>query len=297
MTPRTVRTAILGVLAAACVAAPAIAQLQDNLGALTGDNAKGYLGPLPKALSGTLNAAIFQSGKVAKAGVHLTVGVHLMGVSFDDNDRTYSPTDPPGFQSTSAVKAPTVIGDPNAVPQSGQGGTTLYHPGGFDIGEFAVAVPQVTIGSVMGTSAVVRWISLDLGDSDFGKLDLLGIGGQHSISQYVPGLPVDVAAGVFYQTFNMSDDLIKTKVFHFDVTANKGFSMVQPYVGVGFDTFDMKSKYTDSTTGETIKVDFDKESNAHLTIGALLNLPVVKIHGEFNAAAANGAAVGLSFGL
>ena len=297
MTPRTVRTAILGVLAAACVAAPAIAQLQDNLGALTGDNAKGYLGPLPKALSGTLNAAIFQSGKVAKAGVHLTVGVHLMGVSFDDNDRTYSPTDPPGFQSTSAVKAPTVIGDPNAVPQSGQGGTTLYHPGGFDIGEFAVAVPQVTIGSVMGTSAVVRWISLDLGDSDFGKLDLLGIGGQHSISQYVPGLPVDVAAGVFYQTFNMSDDLIKTKAFHFDVTASKGFSMVQPYVGVGFDTFDMKSKYTDSTTGETIKADFDKESNAHLTIGALLNLPVVKIHGEFNAAAANGAAVGLSFGL
>jgi len=298
MPSRTVRTAVLVALVAACAVSPAVAQLQDNLGALTGDNAKGYLGPLPKALSGTLNAAIFQTGKVPLAGVHFAVGVRVMGVAFDDADRTYSPKDPPGFQSTSPVKAPTVIGDEQSVAQSGQGGTTLYHPGGFDIDEFAIAVPQATIGSVLGTRATVRWISLDLGNSDLGKLDLFGIGAQHSISRYVPGLPVDLAAGIFYQTFSIDDDLIKTKTFHFDVTGSKSFAMLQPYVGVGFDTLDMKAKYEDSNNpGQKVEVDFATESNAHLTIGAQLSFPVVKIHGEFNAAAVNGAAVGLSFGL
>ena len=61
MTRRIAWTVVLAALVAVAVGSPASAQLQDNLGALSGDNAKGYLGPLPKALSGTLNAAIFQS--------------------------------------------------------------------------------------------------------------------------------------------------------------------------------------------------------------------------------------------
>ncbi|HEY3215156.1 MAG TPA: DUF6588 family protein [Candidatus Eisenbacteria bacterium] len=289
-------TVAFAAFAASIVGSPAGAQLQDNLGALSGDNAKGYLGPLPKALSGTLNAAIFQTGNVPKASVDFTIGVRLMGVAFDDEDRTYRPTDPPGFTSNGPVDAPTVIGDEQAVAQSGQGGTTLYHPGGFDIGEFAVAVPQLTIGSVMGTRAVVRWISLDLGDSDFGRLSLFGFGAQHSISQYFPGLPVDLAAGVFYQSFRIDDDLVDTKALHVDVTGSRSLGMLQPYVGVGFDRFDMEAEYDDSNSGQKIRVDFDTESDAHLTLGALLHLPVVKLHGELNVASTNGAAIGLSFG-
>ena len=87
------------------------------------------------------------------------------------------------------------IGDPHAVAQSGQGGAVIYYPGGFDIENFALAVPQATIGTVFGTRAVVRWISVDVGNTDLGKFDLFGIGVQHSISQYVPVLPIDVAAG------------------------------------------------------------------------------------------------------
>ena len=297
MIRNTVWTLAPVALIAIGLAAPAAAQLQDNLGALSGTNARGYLSPLPKALSGTLNSGIFNSGAVPKTGFNFTVGVRLMGVAFDDADRVYTPTDPPGFSGTGSVQAPTVIGSTQAVEQAGAGGTTLYHPGGFDLGEFAVAVPELTLGSVRGTRAVARWISVDVGNADFGKLELFGVGAQHSVSQYFKGLPVDVAAGVFYQSFKIHKNLVDTSALHFDLTASRSYGPLQPYVGVGFDRFTMKSEYTDGATRTRIAVDFDDESNMHLTLGGLLNFPIVKVHGEMNVAAVNGAAVGLSFGL
>lgn len=273
------------------------AQLDANLGALSGENAKGYLGPLPTALSGTLNSAIFQSGDVPRAGLNFQVGVHVMSVVFDDGDRTYAPNDPDGFTSQETIFAPTLIGDPESVLQQGVAGTALYHPGGFDIDDFALAVPQITIGSAMGTRAVVRYIAVDLGDEneDLGKLELLGVGAQHSISQYAPSLPVDLALGGFYQEFNIGDELLETTALHFDVTASKAYTVLAPYAAIGYDTFDMKAKYDDSVS-EPIEVEFEQESGVHLTFGLAANLAVVRAHVEYNIAAANGIAFGLSFG-
>jgi hypothetical protein len=148
----------------------------------------------------------------------------------------------------------------------------------------------------------VRWFALDLKDSDLGKIELFGIGAQHSISQYFPALPADVAFGAFYQTFKIGDELLDTKALHVNVTASKALSAkglvkLQPYVGIGYDTFSMDLAYT-STTDPTdhISVSMDKESNVHFTLGAQLSLALVKLHGEFNVAANTGAAIGLSFG-
>lgn len=296
MSLRLVRPAVLCALAASFLASPASAQLEDNLGALTGDNAAGYLNPLVSGLSATMNAAVFQTGRVPKQGFSIKVGARLMGVNFDDEDRTYSPSDPAGFTGLGPVDAPTVIGDTRSVSEPGQGGTTLYHPGGFDIGEFAFAAPQLTIGSVAGTQATVRWISIDVGDSDLGKFELFGLGAQHSLSQYFEHLPLDLAAGVFYQSFKIDDTLVDAKTWHYNVTASRDYGILQPYVGVGFDTIDMKSEYTESGTGSTIEVDFDPESNFHLTLGSEASLALLKLYGEVNFAAQTGFAVGLSFG-
>jgi hypothetical protein len=289
----------LALAAVAAAAPPAGAQLSENLGALSGDNAKKYLGPLPDALSGTMNSAIFTTGKVPKVGASFQLGVKLMGIKFDDADRIFTPTDPPGFTSVAPYQqAPTVIGGPDAVTQDGQSGTAVYYPGGFDIGEFAFAAPQLSIGSVLGTRAVVRWAAGDFSSDNFiEKISFFGIGAQHSISQYLPALPLDLAAGVFYQSFSINEDLVDTKAFHVDVTGSKDFTLLQPYAAIGFDSFKMDAKYADSTNpGNNISVDFDRKTNVHLTAGVLANLPVVKIHAEANIAATNGLAVGLSFG-
>jgi hypothetical protein len=283
----------------AAFAPPAAAQLADNLGALSGDNAKKYLGPLPDALSGTMNSAIFTSGNVPKLGVNLTLGVKVMGVRFSDKDRLYTPSDPPGFTNDGTVpQVPTVIGGTSSVADDGQGGATIYYPGGFDIDQFSFAAPQLDIGSALGTRAVVRWFGMNFaGDNFIEKISYFGIGGQHSISQYFPGLPADLALGAFYQTFKINDDLLKTKAFHMDVTGSRSFGILQPYAAIGFDTFKMDAAYQDSNNpGNNISVDFDRKSNLRLTAGLLANLAFVKLHGEANLAATNGVAVGLTFG-
>ncbi|MCA9728550.1 MAG: DUF6588 family protein [Candidatus Eisenbacteria bacterium] len=273
------------------------AQLEANLGALNDENARGYLQPLATALSATLNASVFQTGDIPRSKPTFQIQANVMGVTFDDADRTYTPTDPPGFESSESVKAPTVIGDPDAVIQEGQAGTQLYHPGGFDLENFTIAAPQLSVGGFMGTKLLVRWISLDLGDADLGNLELFGIGGQHSLSQYFLEAPVDVAAGVMYQSFKIGDGLVDASTLQFNVTGSKRFGVIEPYVGIGYDTFDMKGEYTEDTTGEGINVKFDRENNIHLTVGGRLNFNYVILHGEFNAAAESGVAAGLSVGL
>jgi hypothetical protein len=284
----------LALLFVAAAPRPARAQLEDNLGALIGENAKNYLQPLSKAMSATLNSAVFQTGHVPKNTFNLSLGVRVMGVGFGDASKTYHPVPPPGFTGT--VEAPTVIGSETAVTQTDPGtGASIAYPGGFNINEFALAVPQLTIGSVFGTRAVVRWISVDLGNSDLGKFDYWGAGAQHSISQYFSGLPVDIAAGFFVQKMHIGDNLLDVHAWHSNVTASKRFSILEPYVGVGFDSFKMTAGYT-ADTGESINVKFDDETNPHFTAGIQALLGFARLQAEFNSAAETGAAVGLSLG-
>ena len=300
---RTTRTALLACATLLALASPAFAQLDANLGALTPENVKGYLNPLPKALSATLNMAEFQSASIPLVGLNFTVGVHAMGVTFKDDDKTYTPKDPQGFVGTAPAKAPTVIGSTQAYLQPGQGGTSLYHPGGFDLSQFLIAVPQVSIGSVLGTRAVVRWIEADIGDSELGKVKVLGIGVQHSISRYLPNpLPVDLAIGGMYQTFKLGkNDLIDTRATHFEVTASKKLGLFfQPYAAVGYDTFKMDVNYDQNQSGggpQSVKVSFDNQNNAHFTAGLQVGLPMVKLNAQVDHAAETGVAVGLRFGL
>lgn len=306
MMNRVGRSTAVALLAVAVFALPAAAQLEDNLAQLTGDQSKGYLAPLADGLSATMNSNIFRSGDVPLMGLNLTLDLKAVVVGFSDDDRTYTTPDLPGFGSTTA---PTVIGDTQPDPSptlTGPGGASFTYPSGFDLEHFGILVPQLTIGSVAGTRAIIRYVSLNLGDADedLGDFKFWGIGGQHSISRYLPGLPVDVAAGVMVQGFSIGkDDLVKASALALNVTGSKKFGMVvsvEPYVGVGLDSFSMDSHYDlDLGNGdtETIDVSFDRQTDFHGTLGANINLPGVKINGELNLAAVNGYAVGLSFGI
>ncbi len=304
MLSRISRAACVAGALTAALASPGMAQLNANLGALTPENVKGYLTPLPKALSATLNMAVFQSADIPGTGLNFTIGVHAMGVTFNDEDKTYVPTDPPGFTHTgNQLPAPTVVGSTASVAQPGAGGTTLYNPGGFDISQFTIAVPQITIGSIEGTRAILRWIKFDAGDNELGHVSLFGIGLQHSLSRYIKReLPFDLAVGGMYQTFKLGDNkLVDTKAFHGEVTASKKLAAwVRPYVGVGFDTFSMEVNYEqDLPGGGTTKtnVKFDNENSFHGTAGVLLGFWMVKLHAQVDTGAETGAALGLGFGL
>jgi len=285
-------------LFAVALASPVSAALEENLTGLGSEQVQGYLDPFVQGLSTSLNTGIFRSGAVPLTGFGLTLDLRAAYIGFSDDDRLYTATTP-GYET---VDAPTVIGDGAAVVADHEtvSGLHYHYPGGFDLEHFGVAVPQLTVGNVAGTRAIIRFIpSIDLGDEDIGSFEMFGIGGQHSISQYLPTLPVDVAAGLMYQNFKIGDSLLDATAVAFNVMGSKRFGRTvsfEPYLGLGLDSFSMDVEY-EIDDGETTKVEFDRANDFHFTLGTSLNLPGVKLNGEFNAAAVTGFAGGVSFGI
>lgn len=276
---------------------PVLAQLEENLGGMTETNAEKYLAPLDTGLSGTLNSAIFRTGYVPKSGLTFTVGVAAMAIGFGDDDRTYVPIDPVGFTSQQETEVPTVIGDLEGKSVPGQSGLVHTYPGGFDIESLELAVPQVSIGSVMGTRAIVRYVALDLGDTEIGDFSYLGLGAQHSVSQWFDDLPVDLAAGIFFHQMDLGEDLLKTTAYQLNLTASREYGMLQPYLGIGYDSIQSDLEYTDEDDEDfSLDLSLETQNDVHFTLGTLVRFSVVSLFAEFNAAAGTGFALGVELG-
>jgi hypothetical protein len=289
---------ILPILLLAAWAGSASAQLNQDLLSLTEQNLKSYVEPLQVALSGTLNSAVFRTGYVPRSGFDISVGAAAMAISFSDADRAFRPIDPPGFTSLEPQDVPTIVGDIEGVILAGEGGLSWAYPGGFDMEGFEIAAPQLSIGCVLGTRAIVRFVPpIDLGDSDLGEFKYFGVGGQHSISQYAPNLPVDLALGAFYQDFKIGDDLLHVQSMQFNVTGSRQVGILQPYVGLGYDTLTLDAHAEDEDyPDDAIDVSLDRKSNMHFTVGLLARLSILGIYGEYDSGASNGFAVGLDLG-
>ena len=300
MVARTRSLAALGCVVLVLLASiPASAQIEDAMSAYTGANAEGYLEPLAQAIGADLNSALFHSAHIPEGGLHVSLEVGMMAVLFSDDDETFMATTEMGFSPETTVEAPTVVGPGGAIIVPGDGGTAFPFPGGFSLASLALAAPQLRIGSFRGTEAVIRYMVFNTGEVEIGDFDLQGYGLRHSISQYLPGLPVDIAAGIMYQRFKLGDDLIDATAFSFGAQASMSFplvfAVVEPYAGLSMDTFQMDVEYDDED-GDPVSVEFDSRSTAHLTLGLHAQVTVVSLYGEYNIAEQSGFAVGMGFG-
>jgi len=300
MVARTRSLAALGCVVLVLIASiPASAQIEDAISAYTGANAEGYLEPLAQAIGANLNSALFHSAHVPEGGLHVSLELGLMAVLFSDDDETFMATTEMGFSPETTVEAPTVVGPGGAIIVPGDGGTAFPFPGGFNLASLALAAPQLRIGSFKGTEALIRYMAFDTGDVEIGDVDLQGYGLRHSISQYLPGLPVDIAAGIMYQRFKLGDDLIDATAFSFGAQASMKlplvFATIEPYAGLSMDTFQMDVAYDDEDN-DPVSVEFDSRSTAHLTLGLHAQVTVVSLYGEYNIAEQSGFAFGMGFG-
>lgn len=286
----------LTVLAAALTAS---AQIEDQISAYTGVNAEGYLGPLAQAVGADLNSGLFHSAYIPEDGFHVSLETGLMAVLFSDDDATFMATTELGFSPETTVEAPTVVGPGDAVVVEGDLGTAFAFPGGFDLTSFALAAPQIRVGSVRGTEALFRYIAVDAGDVEVGNVSLFGVGLRHSVSQYMTEPPVDIAAGFMYQSFKLGDELIDATAFTFGVQASRrfpsGFAVIEPYAGLSYDYFQMDVSYDDQDENP-IALEFDADSGIHLTLGLHAQAAVLSLYGEYNLASQSGFAFGMGFG-
>src|SRR5262249_8944553 len=133
--------------------------------------------------------------------------------------------------------------------------------------------PQATVGVPMKTDLIVRYLPAIEVDKDIGKVSFFGIGAKHSVSQYLPVLPLDVAAYAMYQKLTVGTDLLKATNFAYGVCASKSLLMLTLYGGLGLESASMDVHYVTSAatpevpSGTTINLSFDSKASSRATIG------------------------------
>ena len=301
------------VLALLAVVSPVVVtadegDVQGQISVYTGDNAVGYLQPLANALGAALNSGFGYSAYIPKTSFHLSVEAPVMGLFFEDDDRTFQATAESGFvpqPGTTSYDVPTVVGGSEAVIADGQGGAKFAFPGGFDLNSFGLAVPQLRLSSIAGTEAVVRWAAFETGDNDLGNVDMFGIGGRHSVSQYFgENPPLDVAVGVLYQKLEIGENdfgnpFVDTSALTVQLQGSRrmpvGFMTFEPYGGVAYESLDLDVEYADSND-EAVAVSMEGENSFRFTLGAGLNFAAGQVWADYNFSDTSNFTFGLALG-
>ncbi len=282
--------------------------VQGQISVYTGDNAVGYLQPLANALGAALNSGFGYSAYIPKTSFHVSVEAPVMGLFFEDDDRTFQATAESGFvpqPGTTSYDVPTVVGGSEAVIADGQGGAQFAFPGGFDLNSFGLAVPQLRLSSIAGTEAVVRWAAFETGDNDLGNVDMFGIGGRHSVSQYFgENPPLDVAVGVLYQQLEIGENdfgnpFVDTSALTVQLQGSRrmpvGFMTFEPYGGVAYESLDLDVEYADSND-EAVAVSMEGENSFRFTVGAGLNFAAGQVWADYNFSDTSNFTFGLALG-
>lgn len=168
-----------------------------------------------------------------------------------------------------------------------------------------LAAPQVTLGTVYGTSISFRYLPEMEINQDLGKFKYSGFGIQHNPTAWLPvPLPVNVSVGYFTQSMEVGT-IFKSSASIFGIFASKRFGPgalnIEPYAGFSFESSSIDVAYNveyDTPTGKqpaVISYSIEGENSARFTIGATLKLALFSISLDYNMAKYN--SVSGSFGI
>jgi hypothetical protein len=285
----------------ACFGSPAEAQLGMRLSSYTGRNAPGYLEPLVDAFGADLNAGLAHSARIPRSGLHVSLEVNVMSARFSAGDRTFRAVTEGGFAPETSIEAPTVIGPEEAVVVDGESGTHFWFPGGFNLRSFDFAAPQLRVGSIYGTEALIRLGFLHSNSEDIGNFSLYGFGVRHSVSQYFNRSPIDIAVGAYWQRFTVGDkkgggDLLSAEAWSAGVQMSKRLNWLEPYGEVAYDDFGFDLSYEGDTPEDAVAMSLDSGDHFHMTLGLSVNLSFFLLYGEYNSGGQDAFALGLALG-
>jgi len=292
---------ILVVIIASLVAIFPRVQSQDVetlLSKYTQENGQGYTQPLADVLGASFNSGLFHSAKVKKMGFQVYLGVSSSVAFIPDKRKTFEASPEGLFNALNPqdlpVEVPTIFGEVETVSVPGQGGTTYLFPAGLNVNMVPLAVPQLTVGSVFGTDLTVRYFALGLNE-DFEDLSIFGWGLRHSISQHIPAIPLELAAGMYFQNFNLGD-YASAKAMLFNVQASKKLMIFTFYGGLGYEKSTLDITYNDPDENTDIRLNLDGKNSIRLTTGVTFNLGPVKLNVDYNFASQSILSLGLGLG-
>lgn len=154
-----------------------------------------YLKPYANAFGANLNGGWYNTAKPHKlGGFDLTLSVSASFVP--SSDKTYNPSQVLAGSNfvvnPSTGMAPTVAGDNKSGPEVSYtaGGKTLAKfktTRGTGVGVIPSPMLQLGIGLIKHTDVTVRYLP-SFNISDFGSMNMWGVGVKHSLKQWIPGI-------------------------------------------------------------------------------------------------------------
>ncbi|HUI10751.1 MAG TPA: DUF6588 family protein [Bacteroidota bacterium] len=296
MTPlRHTGRLLVAVACALLVVAPRLraqSNFEKTLDQFNQNDVKGYIQPFGDLFGTDMNAGMFHSAEIARTGFHMSFEIVGMASMVGDAQKTYTLNSPVG-----SFKTATIFGggrDSLINPKTGQ----PYYgiAGGFiNTPALPLAAPQITIGDVFGTRAIIRYIGIPA-LSGLPSASLFGIGAQHSVNQWLPVIPLDVAAHIYYSKFSFGD-LINFSGLAIGAQASKSFSVLRVYGGLQWEKSSMEVKYTPAdVTVPAVDITMDGANSFRATLGLCLHLGFFSIFGDANFGSITNYSAGIGFG-
>ena len=256
---------------------------EDAVKQLSSNNVKGYVQPFVNGFGANLNSGFSHTAEIGGTGLHVEFHVVGMGMLVGDAQKTYQAMPPQPFPQN-GIETATIFGDEGTVvPGPAPGIDYHFQNGEVKARMLPFAVPQLTIGNVFGTQAVIRYVPLPE-FNEFPRTTLFGGGLRHSVSQYIPGMPFDVAVGAFYEQFTIGE-IFDAKGTSYNLFLSKSFSVATLYGGMQYETSTMKLDYTfqEGYSAPTkVHLELDGENKTRVIGGIGLNLVGVLLNADVN---------------
>jgi hypothetical protein len=279
--------------------ARAQSKLDQALKQFNATDVQGYIQPLTDLFGANMNTGYYHSAAIGSSGFHIALDFIAMGAQVGDDQKTYIVTTPPSYPQ---LKSATVFGDKAGIVASAVDPTLQYKgiaDGILNPPLFPLATPQLTIGNIYGTQMAIRFVPIPASATkDLGSITLFGLGVRHSVSQYFPDLPVDIAGGFFYNRFSVGD-LITFNSVAFGAQASKQFSVLALYGGLQYEKSTMNLTYNSASptaTSPSVDISMDGANKFRFTVGAGLDLAVFHLFADANFGSITNFSAGFGFG-
>lgn len=297
--------------------------LTSTLAQVGSEYGKAYVAPAVDAFGMDMNSGFFHGASMSgllPLGLHLYVGVQVGTALIQSSDKSFNASyadtlyDPIlGKQPATftVTNAPTIYGGSD----KGKAVITPTNPlyptdslstigGLINASIVPLPIPQVGIGSLFGTDVMVRYLP-QIKLSDYGKVQLFGVAVRHSISQYIPLVPIDIAVQVGFQSLSVTDssggDLMKASTFAANLEVSKTFLMLTLYGGLQMESssVDVKYTYNPGQNFQPVNVSFSlKGKNKFRALAGLsFSLGPVLINGDYSIGSMSAVTLGLGIAI
>jgi hypothetical protein len=303
------------------------AGIQEKLEQFGVDNGKGYIKPFVNAYGTNFNSGLYNTAEVLKP-FRFGLNINMMLAFVPAEDKTFMPTRPDismeydnetyYLYEEPTEETATVFGKDGATihynpilddyPELNASDLEIDLPNGANLPAVPLMVPQFHLGFPAGNELMIRGFPKYELSKDIGDVGFWGVGLKHSVSQYLPLVPIDIAVQGVYQTLYVGD-IIELNNLAFNAEISKKLLMWTLYGGLGFEQTKLKAEYeteimvynedTTSFESQPLNIDFeiDGDNNFRTTFGIRYSLLLLKLYADYTMSKYSvfNAGIGISF--